>query len=329
VRIEFGVGLQSDKGPEDYTALGRLTEELGFDVVSVYHDLLYQPAIYPLLLLAQATRCVRLGPAALNPFTLHPVEIAGQIAALDRLSGGRAYLGLTRGAWLDRLGLDQSRPLTALREAVEVIRRLLAGDLGGFAGERFSLAPGLGLAYEPLRRDVPLMIGTWGDRVARWAGEVAQEVKIGGSANPAMVPVMRARIGNDAVGVVLGAVTVCDEDGEAARALARREVAMYVDVVAAGDPTVTLPPGMLDGIRERLEAGDHEGAGALIPDDILDRFAFAGTPERIAAHAERAFRAGARRVEFGVPQGLTTERGLELLGTRVVPAVRASLGLDG
>ena len=48
-----------------------------------------------------------------------------------------------------------------MREAVEVIQRLLAGDRSGFAGERFVLAPGSGLEYEPLRHRIPLMIGTW------------------------------------------------------------------------------------------------------------------------------------------------------------------------
>jgi 5,10-methylenetetrahydromethanopterin reductase len=325
VTHEFGLGLQSDKTPDEYAELGRLAERHGFDVVTVFHDLLYQPAFFPLLVLAQATERVRLGPSAVNPYTLHPVEIAGQTAALDLASGGRAYLGITRGAWLDRLGLDQSKPLTDMRETVEIVKRLLRGDRSGFAGKRYSLAPGLGLEYEPLRSEVPLLIGTWGDKMARFAGEEAQELKIGGSANPDMIPVMRERIGNDDVRIVMGAVCVCDEDGEAARARARQEVAMYVDVVAPGDPTVTLPGGMLAGIRERLDAGDREGAGALIPDDVLDRFAFSGTPEQLADHAERLFSAGAGRVEFGVPQGLTTERGIELLGTRVLPAVRARL----
>jgi len=42
------------------------------------------------LLMARVTERVRLGPAALNPFTLHPYEIAGQIAMLDSVSRGRA-----------------------------------------------------------------------------------------------------------------------------------------------------------------------------------------------------------------------------------------------
>jgi len=292
--VEVGLGLQSDRRPEEYVSIVRRAEAAGIDAISVFHDLLYPPAIAPLLVMARSSERIRLGPAALNPYTLHPVEIAGQIAALDLASRGRAYLGLVQGAWLDRLGLEEGRDLVALREAVEIVRRLLAGDRAGFAGERFTLAPGAGFEYEPFRREVPLMIGTWGARTAALAGELAQEVKIGGTANPAMVPVLRERIGNDDVGIVVGAVTVVDEDGDAARERARAEVAMYLDVVAKLDPTKPSP----------------------------DAFFFAGTPEEVAAHARRMFEAGAKRVEFGKPQGLTTERGVELICERVLPLLR-------
>jgi 5,10-methylenetetrahydromethanopterin reductase len=294
--------LQSDEPPGAYAALGRRAEEAGFDVVSVFHDLLFPPAIAPLLEIAAATEHVQIGPAALNPYTLHPVEIAGQIAALDHASNGRAYLGLVQGAWLDELGLDQRRPLTALREAVEIVRRLLGGDRSGFAGERFRLAAGTGLRYEPHRPAVPLMLGTWRPRTAAYAGEVADEVKIGGCANPDMVRLMRRWIGNDAVGVVVGAVTVVDEDGDLARERARDEVGMYLDIVGNLDPTLELEPG--------------EPAP-------LDRFVIAGTPEEVAEHARRLYDAGAARVEFGTPQGLTTMTGVELLASRVLPLLRA------
>lgn len=124
-------------------------------MISVFHDLFFPPAVFPLLVMARVTERLRLGPAALNPRTLHPVEIAGQAAALDLASGGRAYVGLVTGSWLEQLGLDEDRPLTRLREAVEVVRRLLAGDRTGFAGERFVLTPGSGLRFEPLRHEMP------------------------------------------------------------------------------------------------------------------------------------------------------------------------------
>ena len=267
----------------------------------MFHDLLFQPAIYPLLLIAGATERVRVGPAALNPSTLHPVEIAGQAAALDLASGGRAYLGLVAGAWLDRLGLETSAPVEHMREAAEIVRRLFAGDVSGFRGSHFTLAPGAGFEYEPARRRMPLMIGTWKPRMAALAGEIAEEVKIGGCANPDMVRVMREWIGNDEVGIVVGAVTVVDEDGDAARERARAEVEMYLEVVGDLDPTVDGPPP-------------------------LEKFCIAGTPEEVAAHARELFEAGVKRVEFGTPQGLSTSRGVELLCERVVPLLRPNSG---
>lgn len=298
---ELGLGLLSDQQPAAYERIARRAEEAGVDVLSVFHDLLYQPAIGPLLLLARATERIRLGPAALNPFTLHPYEIAGQTAMLDLISNGRAYLGIARGAWLDRLGLEEERPLTALREAVEIVTKLLAGDASGVEGSRFRLAPDTVLAYERARTRVPLLIGTWGRRTAAWAGTVADELKLGGSANPDLVPVMREWLANDDVRIVVGCVTVVDEDGDWARERARAAVAPYLEVVAQRDPTLELRPGQ---------------------EPPLDRFTIAGTPEQVAVRVEELWAAGADRVELGTPQGRTTEAGVELICDRVLPLLR-------
>lgn len=271
---ELGLGLQTDKALGEYAELARLAEDAGFDVVTTFNDLWFQPALPALLEIAAATTRVRVGPSCLNPFTLHPVEIAGQVAALDRVADGRAFLGLAAGAWLEPLGLDTSGPASAVREAWEVVRRLLAGDDCGFTGRRFSLPPGERLRTPSVRSEVPLLVGTWAPRLAAFAGEAADELKVGGSANPALVPVLRDWTGGRA-GIVLGAVTVIDEDRAIARAAARREVAMYVDVVGSRDPTGPLDPELSSRIGALVAAGDHTAAGDLIPDDVLSRFAFA------------------------------------------------------
>jgi 5,10-methylenetetrahydromethanopterin reductase len=165
------------------------------------------------------------------------------------------------------------------------------------------------------------MIGTWGVRAAAYAGEVARELKVGGSANPDLVPVMRSRIGNDAVRIVVGAVTVVDEDAAAARRLAREEAALYFPVVAGRDPTLEVPAGLAEKVRRLVEAGERDAAGTLIPDELLDRLAFAGTPEQVARQAAELYEAGAGRIEFGTPHGLTARRGVELLAARVLPAL--------
>jgi 5,10-methylenetetrahydromethanopterin reductase len=326
--VEIGLGIQSDKRHDDYGRLAALAEECGFDVLSVFADLWFQPPIYPLLEMARVTSRVRLGAACWNPYTMHPYEIAGQAAALQQASAGRAYVGLARGAWMDELAIRQTRPLTRLQEAVQLLQALLSGDVSGVHADMYPLAAGARLRYELPDRLPPVLIGTWGARAAALAGRVADELKIGGSANPRMVDVMRQRLApglteagrqQDAVGVVVGAVTVVDDDGAAARSRARTEVAMYLAVVAELDPTCDVPEELLSEVKQHLARGDHTAAGASIPDDVLDLFAFSGTPDHVAGQAQRLIDAGARRVEFGTPHGLTDAGGIELLGRRVLP----------
>ena len=176
--------------------------------------------------------------------------------------------------------------------------KLLAGDESGVEAEQFRLAPGAALAYERERQRVPLLIGTWGRRTVTWAGTVADELKLGGSANPDLIPVVRDWLGNPDVAIVTGCVTVVDEDENWARERARAKVAPYLDVVAKLDPTLELRPGQ---------------------EPSLDRFAIAGTPEEVAARVEELWAAGAARVELGTPQGRTTREGVELICSRVLP----------
>jgi 5,10-methylenetetrahydromethanopterin reductase len=206
---------------------------------------------------------------------------------------------------------------------------LLSGDDSGYAGELFTVEPGFRLRNGASRR-VPLLIGAWGESTARLAGEIADELKVGGSANSRLVPLMTSRLAEGAArrrdsnltGVVLGAVTVVDDDGVAARERARSAVAMYFEIVARLDPTADVPRDLVERIGRLLKVGDERGAGRLITDELLDRFAFSGTPEQVVRQVRDIFDAGASRVEFGAPFGLDRESGLRLLGTRVLPEFR-------
>jgi 5,10-methylenetetrahydromethanopterin reductase len=148
---------------------------------------------------------------------------------------------------------------------------------------------------------VPLLIGTWRPRAAAFAATVADEVKIGGCANPDMVRLMRQWLGPYGPRIVVGAVTVVDEDGDAARNRAAEAVRMYLDVVGRLDATLEL------------------AAGDAVP---IEKFVLAGTPDDVAGQTIALIDAGAYRVEFGTPQGQTTDEGVALLCDRVLPALR-------
>ena len=320
---QLAIALQSNKPAHEYAGLAGAIEAFGFDVLSVYSDLMYQPPIVPLAVAAQATSRIRLGPASLNPYTLHPVEIAGQVATLDMLSSGRAYWGISRGAWLDSLGIEQKRPVTRVREAVEVVEHLLAGKREPYHGDIFTLTEQHSLRYGVLRPHVPLLVGSWGPQLLKFAGKRAAEVKIGGSTNPDVVPVIAERLGEDSsTGIVMGAVTICDEDRNLARSLIRTEMALYLPVVAQLDPTVEIDPELVSRMDRLVAAGDQQAAGKLIPDDLLNRFSFAGNPSDIIEQCEALFDAGAARIEFGTPHGTSGSNGIDLLGRVVLPALR-------
>jgi 5,10-methylenetetrahydromethanopterin reductase len=321
----ISIALQTDKPWNAYGPLAAQVEALGFDGISVYNDLLYQPAWPALFEMARATHSIRLGPAAVNPFTSHPVNIAGQAALLDEASGGRAYLGLARGAWLDFLGLAPENPLQAVPEAFACVRHLLKRSPTPLDGSYFPLAGGAALRWQIDRPDLPFLLGSWGPQLVRACLPFIGEVKLGGTANPGAVRWLRsvlAAAGRPDIAVVVGAVTVVAVDRQAAREAARRAAALYLPVVADLDPSLELDPALLLQIGEAAGRYDFDRVAGLISDDLLAKFAFAGTPSEVAGQAAALVEAGASRIEFGTPHGINPEQGIRLLGEQVLPVLK-------
>ncbi|MAU11320.1 MAG: 5,10-methylene tetrahydromethanopterin reductase [Anaerolineaceae bacterium] len=327
---ELSIAFQTDKRAAEYVALAKLVNQYAFDTVSVYCDAPYHPSYGPLMLMAPYIERARLGPAAISPSRMHPIDIAAQAALLADVAQAGTYIGLARGAWLDDHSIHEVKPaVQAIQEAAEVVNRLLSGQ-SGYAGDVYQVAEHVKAPYPLPNERIPLLIGTWGKRLCAVAGEIADEVKVGGSANPDLVPVIQSYIavGEEkakrplgTVGVVIGAVSVIDDDREQARAAARRSVAMYLPVIAGLDPTLPVERELLDRIQQQVERNDLEAAAALISDDLLERFAFAGNAADIIGHCERLFDAGAKRVEFGTPHGLQSAEGIRILGEQVLPAL--------
>jgi hypothetical protein len=153
--------------------------------------------------------------------------------------------------------------------AVRLAGRLPGGGVPARPGDVLGI-PALSPSGSPADRHL-------GARTAAPAGRIAQEVKIGGTVNPAMVEVMRDRIASGVSeadgagrsaggpGIVVGAVTVVDEDGAPARSRARTEVAMYLAVVAELDPTVDVPGGLLARVKDLLVQGRAARPGCAHP----------------------------------------------------------------
>ena len=127
---ELSIAFQTDKRAKDYIALAQLVDQYDFDAVTVYCDAPFHPSYPPLMLMAQHITRARIGPAAVQPSRMHPIDIAAQTALLDDVAKGGTYIGIARGAWLDEHGVTEiTPPITAIRESVDIIKKLLGGKI--------------------------------------------------------------------------------------------------------------------------------------------------------------------------------------------------------
>lgn len=123
---------------------------------------------------AAATRRVEIGVGVVNPYGRHPATIAMEFAALDELSRGRAVLGIGSGvaASVRRMGFSDERPVSAVREAIAIIRTMLAGGSVTMGGRVFRVDDAR-LNFTPLRPDMPIYMAAAGERALQACGELA------------------------------------------------------------------------------------------------------------------------------------------------------------
>jgi 5,10-methylenetetrahydromethanopterin reductase len=287
----------------DVVDLARLVEDVGFDRLGISDVALQQDCFAVLAACAMATRRVALGPMVTNPYARHPAVTAAAIASVHELSEGRAFLGLGVGAGLEPLGIDYVQPARTLRSAVVAIRRLLAGDGVTQEGTVFRL-DGARLLCPP-SSPVPISIGTRSPAVMRLAGEVADIALVGARyLSPALAEQYRAwlaegaaRAGRDPASIEMAPrMTLCvSRDGALARRSVKRYVAHYLALIRP--PELDISDERMAAIEAALARAsgwyfDHDRFDPpelddLITDEMVDRFAIAGTADACAAHAGR------------------------------------------
>ncbi len=328
--IQLSFGISGSRPIHEYIELAQIVEAGGFDGLSIFDDLMFKPAWPILFVVAQHTRHIRLGPSVCNPYLIHPAILAGNAALLDELSGGRAYLGIGRGAFLEFINVTPSRPIVTVREAIENIRRLWQGDTTPYQGQVFQATEAAQLQWKPPRHDIPIMVGTWGPKMSHMAGGLADEVKAGSMWSSSYGRMMWEHIeagakeaGRDpkAVGLVFGPLLSISEDGAAARAHARRTLAFYLPYLAPMPEFVGMEPEAVTRVQTATAQGDMETALAQISDDVLGNFALYGTPPEVIAQIERMVSETAvTRIEFGMPHGPEgSMEALQLLCKHVLP----------
>jgi 5,10-methylenetetrahydromethanopterin reductase len=128
---------------------------------------------------AMATQRIGIGIGVFNPYNRHPTLMAMEIGALDQLAQGRARLGIGSGiaSATQRMGLRGDLPLAAVRDAIAIVRAMLAGENVNYAGKVFS-AINAKLEYEVLRPGLPLLMAARGEQALALCGRIADGLMI-------------------------------------------------------------------------------------------------------------------------------------------------------
>ncbi|MDT8321374.1 MAG: LLM class flavin-dependent oxidoreductase, partial [Xanthomonadales bacterium] len=134
-----------------------LAEKAGFEFAWYPHDTFMHNTWVITAAAALQTSKIKIGSVGTNPFTTNPAEIATYIASLDELSGGRAVLGLGLHTheMVEWTGTDASHSIEATREATEIIRALLRGEVVDYQGAHFQWSDQCYLRMKPVRAEVP------------------------------------------------------------------------------------------------------------------------------------------------------------------------------
>jgi 5,10-methylenetetrahydromethanopterin reductase len=330
--MKFSLRLNNDHPVADYVRLARAAEAAGFDQFWVSDDLFLRSAPVILSAVAAATERIEIGTCILNPYTIHPAEIAMLAATLDELSGGRFNLGLSAGAadFLKWIGITPEKPRTAVIETVEVINRLLSGERVPFDGHRLRWTDEAYLRFRPLRR-VPVYLGAMSPKMLQATGQIAD----GGL--PLLFPpehyanvigyihqgAESAGRGLDEIDVAACVWASIAEDRAAAEDALKEKIAYYGHALS---PLILEQLGLARADFAAIERtvmteNDMDKAKALITAPMM-RIGIAGSADDLIERLEALVALGVEHISLGPPLGPDLAEAVEVIGRRVIPHFR-------
>jgi len=271
-------------------------EERGFEAVWQAESRLVRDAVVPMAAYAAVTERINVGSGVINNWTRNIGLLAATYLTLDDLAPDRIICGI--GAWWDPLarsvGIERRKPLTAMRETVEILRRLLNMERVTFHGE-FIHVDEIELDVVHGRREprnVPIMIGATGHKMMELTGEIADGVVLNYCVPPeyndrALDSLARGakKAGRTLDDVDRPQLVVCsvDTDREKAMDSTRELLTQYL----AQQPHIAKASGVSQDVvaeiqsilgwpatKEQIQHAKH-----LVPEELINRITASGTPE--------------------------------------------------
>lgn len=334
--LTFSLRFNNDLPFRRYQEIAEAAEHFEFDQLWVSHDLFLRSA--PVLLAGLATRTQRLelGTCILNPYQASAAEIAMHAATLQEVTNGRFLLGVAAGAgdFLDWIGIEQRRPLRRMDETLQVLRRLLRGEVADLDGEELQWTREAYLRFRPDLEtgvEIPIYLGANGPKMLELAGSAAD------GALPLLFPpehyftvrplIAKGEAQRDAslrpVDVAACVWLSLGDDRDAARRCLAEKIAYYGHSLS---PLIFERLGLeRDDFRDVFDlatrGGDVATAASQVSDEML-QIGITGDETEVVDRLGALVERGVRHVSFGPPLGPDPLQAMEILARRVMPALR-------
>ena len=278
----------------------KYAEQKGFEAVWQAESRLVRDAIVPMAAYAAVTEKLKVGSGVINNWTRNIGLLASTFLTLDDLAQDRIICGI--GAWWDPLaknvGIDRKKPLTAMKETVQILKRLLAMERVTFHGQ-FIHVDGIELDVvhgrtEP--RNVPVFIGATGPKMIELTGEIADGIVLNYCVPPeynneAMDLLSKgAKNSNRTIDDIdRPQLIVCSVDNDHKKAIdtTRELLTQYL----AQQPHIAKASGVSMDVVEEIQSilgwpATHEEiqkAKHLVPEDLIHHITASGTPDEARA----------------------------------------------
>ncbi|MDO9120893.1 MAG: LLM class flavin-dependent oxidoreductase [Anaerolineaceae bacterium] len=288
--------LQDSHELRDGLEYVKYAESRGFEAVWQAESRLVRDAIVPMAAYAAVTEKIIVGSGVINNWTRNIGLLASTFLTLDDLAPNRIICGI--GAWWDPLaknvGIDRRKPLTAMKETVLILRRLLNMEQVSFEGEFISVH-GIELDVVHGRREprnVPIFIGATGDNMMELTGEIADGAVLNYCVPPEynhkaleLLASGAKKSGKTLDDIDRPQLIVCSVDNDHDKAIdtTRGLLTQYL----AQQPHIAKASGVSMDVVEQIQSmlgwpATHEQiqkAKHLVPEELIHRITASGTPE--------------------------------------------------
>jgi F420-dependent oxidoreductase-like protein len=294
-----------------------LAEELGYSCLSMGESW-GEDALTSLAQLAAVTSRIRIGTSIVPVFARSPANLAMTALNMDRMSDGRFFLGLGTSGQLvvqDLHGEKFQKPLTRLREYIDIIRKAVRGESLDHEGEFFRTKR-FRLRLSPYRANLPIYIAALSPPSLRLTGELADgwlPIFLAPSRMTAVLTELKA--GAESVGrawrdlVISPQVSIyVTDDVAAARDRERPHIAFYIGGMGVFYHQYMHRIGFgaeADRVRDAYRTRERDRAAQLVTDEMVDTMTIIGPPRQCRQQIQAFFEAGVHEVRlvFNEPNG--------------------------